>query len=1093
MSEQEVRLPESTQAKLAEFQRQVRRIKVAEGILAGLFGLLLSWVVVFSSDRFVDTSGVARAAILATGCLGFGLFFPLKYHRWVWGTRSMRQVARLVSHRYPALGDQLLGVVELATGEQESGESRSLKVAAMEQVDAAVRERDLTDAVPRPRSRHWAVAAAVPVLLLLLSATVVPDAAWNAVGRWLMPWRDIDRFTFAQIETLPQEMVIPQGEEFSLNAQLRPSTQWHPETGRVFVEDQPEIQTARDNEHYDFTLPPQSKEGTLSVRIGDVREKIALRPEPRPELTAMTATVLLPEYLQYRHHLTLDVRGGSFSAVQGAQVTFAAEISRTLAEASVSGDATRVNGTQLQTPNYPVSDSTTLHFTWTDELGLTSRQPFPVNLRAVEDTAPQVACIQDEPLQVVLSTDVITFSISTSDDYGIRTIGLEWAGVPHPLYNPEPDHADKVVQAGGPEERTLSTQATFCAQSDNVRPQALRMRAWAEDYLPGRARAYSPEFVLHVLTPEDHAVWVAEQLRRWASRADDVYEQEMRLHDVNRQLRRMDPQSLATPETRRQIAGQVASERANAQRLSQLTGQGDRLINQAMRNPEMLVGHLETFAQALKQLRTISQQKMPSVADLLQDAEKTIKATPKPGQAPSQGKSKNSPVAGNDRSRRSGQPVRASRSKKDGPAVPALVDKESGFNPADEGVEEQENLKDKSQGSGKFGLPSTVLSGGPKPRKKPQPPPHKKLNQAVEEQHDLLAEFENVRDDLQKIMDDLDNSTFVKRLKAASRRQLDMAADLNRTLFAGFGMNTRALDDRQKEHANRIAEREEKESETIWLIKSDLEAYFSRRREDKFRRIVEQMDETNIVSKLESLGVRVRNNMSGDSISRTEFWADTLDRWAEELVAPSKCGACKSSNSKSLPPGIVLEIMRIQEGEIDLRDETRAAETAREAVSTKRYVEKASTLSDAQTELRKRTLKVIDDILALPEGAKSFGKELTILDHCTSAMQDAVNLLDKPSTDDPVIAAETEVIELLLQARRSNPNGGGGGGGSSPGGGGEGDTQSAAIALHGPGSDPNAHIESRETRQSTGTTANEVPAEYRDGLEAFINAVESGS
>ena len=169
MSAQEVHLPDTTQSKLSEFQRQVRRIKVAEGIFAGLFGLMVSWAVVFGTDRFVDTSAFVRAGILITGALGFGLFFPLKCHRWVWGTRTMQQVARLLSHRYPTLGDQLLGVVELANGPYDLGDSHSLAAAAIHQVDVAVRDRDFADAIPRPRNRHWAIAAAIPMLLLLIS------------------------------------------------------------------------------------------------------------------------------------------------------------------------------------------------------------------------------------------------------------------------------------------------------------------------------------------------------------------------------------------------------------------------------------------------------------------------------------------------------------------------------------------------------------------------------------------------------------------------------------------------------------------------------------------------------------------------------------------------------------------------------------------------------------------------------------------------------------------------------------------------------------------------------------------------------------
>lgn len=1097
MSSQEVRLPETTEAKLLEFQRQVRRIKVAEGIFAGLFGLVISWMVVFGTDRFVDTSAIARAAILITGSLGLGLLFPMKCHRWVWGTRTMQQVARILSHRYPALGDQVLGVVELAAGERDLGASQELAVAAIDQVDTAVRDRDFTDAVPKPRSRHWAVAAAIPVFLLVMAITFVPDAAWNAVGRWLMPWRDIDRYTFAQIETLPEDLVVPHGEEFQLTAQLKKETPWAPKSGRVLLDGQQQVAADQTAGNFEFSLPPQTADGTLNVRIGDVRESVDVRPVTRPELTSMTASVDLPDYLQYSRQISQDVRGGAISVVKGASVSIDAEVSRELSTAAVSRGTANVDGPLIHASGLEVAESSVLEFEWTDKLGLSSREPFPLNIRAVDDVAPQVSCIQDDPMPVVLSTDVITFSVSAGDDFGLRSMGLEWTGIADPVSNPSPDRADKVIQGGGPEERSLSTQATFCAESDQVRPQSLKIRAWAEDYKPERGRVYSPAVVVHVLTPEDHAVWLNEQLRRWASQADDVYEQEMRLHDVNRELRRMDAKELITRKNQRRIQQQASAERANAHRLLRVTDRGDKLIEQAMRNPEMLVGHLETFAQALKQLRGIAENRMPSVADLLADAAQARRQKPSVSGASSSKKSRSGPMAGNDRSTSSGTPKPGgdkNKKKEDSPAVPSLVDKESGFNPANPPNDDEQKKKDAPAGRGKFGLPVTTLQGGPPgEKKKSDQKPNPKVDQAVDEQADLLAEFEKVRDDLQKIMDDLDNSTFVKRLKAASRRQLEMAGDLNRTLFKGFGVSSINLEDQEREQTERIATREEGESQSVWLIKTDLEAYYSRRKEEKFRRIAEEMEEINVVSRLGMLGERVRSNLSGDSISRVEYWADTLDRWAEELVSASKCGACKGcKGGASLPPSIVLEIMRILEGEIDLRDETRAAETARPAVEKEQYEESVARLFETQSSLHERTLAVMDDIRAIPDGGRKFAKELKIIGMAAAAMLDAADLLSEPTTDADVIAAETEAIELLLQSKRCNPNGGGGGG-STPGGGGGGDTDTVALALHGPGSDPNAYIEAREIRQSTGTSETQLPAEFRDGLEQFFNAVEIGN
>ncbi len=1094
MALQEVRLPEGTQAKLNAFRRQVRRVKILEGILAGLFGLAVSWVIVFSSDRLIDTPTVVRAALLLMGCLGFGLFFPLKCHRWIWGTRTMNQVARLVSHRYPALGDQLLGIVELTSGERDLGSSRELAIAAIEQVDTAVSKRNLSDAIPQPRGRRWATAAAIPSLLMVLAVAFVPAAAWNATARWMMPWSDFERFTFAQIDALPDAIVVPHGENFNFRTRLTSNTQWSPESGRVSIDSQPVVESARANDEYSFQLSALTTPGTMKVRIGDVRESVNVLPAPRPELTSMSARITLPDYLQYSHTLQQDARSGTVSAVKGSTLAFDGEITRELSDVTISSGTVTADGARIQTSEQLIEDSTTLELQWTDELGLSSRQPFPISIRATDDLEPQIACIQDDIQQVVLSTDVITFSLSATDDFGVESMGLEWSGVAPAVHNPASEPSHKLVQAGGPEKQSLNTQATFCAASDGVAPQSLKMRAWAKDYKPERGRVYSPEFVLHVLSPEDHAVWLADQLRRWTSRADDVYEQEMRLHDANRELRRMDPDSLASTESQQRIQRQSAAERTNAQRLSQVTTQGDNLIRQALKNEEMLVGHLETFAQSLQQLKDIAENRMPTVSDLLtQAAQSASQQAKSPGKPSEPGNNKSAPMAGNDRSKPS-TASNPSPKKKSSPPLPSIVDKESGFNPNPRKEErKQDDQKPSPAGKGKFGLPQTTLQGGPSPKKKQQSEESEsKVAEAVEQQADLLAAFEKVREEMQKIMDDLDNSTFVKRLKAASRRQLELASSLNRTLFTGFGRNAKNLDERFHDQTERIASGVEEESRSIWVIKSDLEAYYSRRKEEKFRRIADQMTELNVVTRLELLGTRVRDNKSGDSISRVEFWADTLDRWAEELVAPSKCGSCKKGKGgESLPPAVVLEIMRLLEGEIDLRDETRAAETARSATEITYYDDTVAGLCDTQQNLRKRALNVINDIIALPEGSRHFGKELDLLDSAAAAMQDAAHLLAEPSTDANVIAAETEVIELLLQSKRANPKSGGGGSGSSPGGGSDGETETVALALHGPGADPHAHIESREVRQAIGQTDNSIPAEYRDGVEAFFNAVEA--
>jgi hypothetical protein len=104
-------------------------------------------------------------------------------------------------------------------------------------------------------------------------------------------------------------------------------------------------------------------------------------------------------------------------------------------------------------------------------------------------------------------------------------------------------------------------------------------------------------------------------------------------------------------------------------------------------------------------------------------------------------------------------------------------------------------------------------------------------------------------------------------------------------------------------------------------------------------------------------------------------------------------------------------------------------------------------------------------------------------------MNEAAGILARPETGSPAIAAETEVIELLLQSRRFKP-GGGGGGGSVPGGGGGGTTNDSALTLIGSGVNEKEVRESTRATQATGETGATLPEEFRTGLDTYFNRLE---
>jgi hypothetical protein len=192
-----------------------------------------------------------------------------------------------------------------------------------------------------------------------------------------------------------------------------------------------------------------------------------------------------------------------------------------------------------------------------------------------------------------------------------------------------------------------------------------------------------------------------------------------------------------------------------------------------------------------------------------------------------------------------------------------------------------------------------------------------------------------------------------------------------------------------------------------------------------------------------------------------------------------------------LPPSIVLEVLQILEAEINLREDTRVAQQAKDALTKEQFGERAGGLSKTQDGLRDRTDKVTERIRELPEGETNFAKEIQLLGAVSRVMNEATGILAKPDTGPPAIAAETEAIELLLQSKRFNP--GGGGGGANPGGGGGGTTTDSALSLVGRGVNEKEVREAPRAAQSTGETGSTLPEEFRSGLDTYFNRLEKGS
>ena len=1073
-------LPESLALQLQHFRRSVWKVKLIEAVCGALLGLLGAWLALFVIDRLSDPPAWVRSLLFAGVLAGIALV-PRALRRWVYGHRHFEQLARLIGRKFPSLGDQLLGVIELTQNDLEQHRSRALCEAAIKQVAEESSKRDFSLAIPRPRHRLALKLLAGGVGVAALLAAIFPAAAANAWARLLAPFGTIPRYTFAAVRPLPEQVVVPHGESFALTAELQPDTVRHPEAGQVQLGSQLPVDASRRDDRYVFELPAQLEPGKLAVSIGDYRQSVQVQPMPRPELTAVQATVKLPDYLQRPEPVQKDLRGGALALVKGSHVSFAATASRPLDAVTIDGATVPPADGGIHTPQYPVEANRRLSLEWRDAHQLAGREPFVISVTARDDDAPALA-VEDLPRQkIVLDSEGLNFKLRAQDDFGVARVGMEWKSAENQTVD-KPAEGEKILGAGGPTRDLLDLAGSFSAKSLGIEPQVLEVRLFVEDYLPNRPRVYSPVYTLYVLSPEEHAIWVTEQLHKWHRQSLEVRDRELQLHETNKELRSLTAQQLDEPDNRRRLEAQASGEKANGRRLDALSNAGEELLRQASRNPELGVGHLEKWAEMLLVLKDISSNRMPSVADLLKQSAQA------PQQASAGQPKPPAPQAGQNRNTQSGEgaPSQPSPPK---PAVPSVVDSESQQQPPDPNAPSNPSGPKKG-GNPTLRLPTTTVSGAKSQPGGPKPPANESLDEAVEEQRELLAEFDKISDELNKVLANLEGSTLVKRLKAASRKQYDIAGRLADQVNATFGRSGNVADEKAKRVLGDMSVQESQSSQDVSNIMDDLQSYFERRRLAKFRTVLDEMRKVDVVGNLRTLADELRLS-SGLAIAQAEYWSDNLDRWAEDLVDAAKGGDCPGCKSRgSLPPSIVLEVMQILEAEVNLREETRVAEQAKPAVPAEEHRNEAELLSKTQSVLQDRSIKVRERIAELPESQELFGKELALMQKVAEVMGEATAILSQPNTGGAAMAAETEAIELLLATRRIKP-GGGGGSGSTPGGGGGGTTKDAALALLGRGLNEKEVREDRGVTASSGEAGQVLPEEFRSGLDEYFNRIDS--
>lgn len=890
-------LPQNLSDELDRFRHRLWQIKIAESIFVGFFGLLFSYLLVFGLDRLMPTGPWLRLGILVAGTSLFIGFAPYWLRRWVWSHRNESQLARLIARKYPQMGDRLLGVIELQDQTEDAASlSPRLRAAAMESVAREVTAKEFEKALPTSHHRRWSLV----VLALFLGATsaliFMPKAGISSLKRWLMPLADTPRYTFTSLEALPSVIIVPHGETFDLLVKLASDTERRPVSGTARIDGQQLVAADLENGSYLFTFPGQQVESSMSLEIGDARERITIKPTQRPSVGAIAATVAYPDYLQQPDRKA-DLRTGALSTVEGSKVTFHLDLSRTIQSAAMGPArppkdgfgriaqvppiepadpldptapvvpavplgplepaeivALQTAGKTINTPQVVVGKrSLELPFVWTDELGLQGDSGFSVRLEALEDAAPTAYIQGVDRNKVILAPDTVEFEVLGEDDFGVKEIGLAWDGEFTKATDAAPAKGEMRLTEGAHDARRLNHMASFSPGALSIAPQRLKLRAYIDDYLPGRPRVYSEPITLLILTPDEYAQMLKADFDKIIGELEDINRKELTQLDENERLEKLEPEALQNEENKERLQRQEDAEKENTERMKELAKKMEKLLKDAARSEEVEKDAIKKMAETLQTMKELADKDMPEVEKKLDDAQ-SPKSTPE----------------------------KAAEDMK-------------------EAVKKQKEVTEK-------------------------------MKKAIEAANEANKQLEA--------------STFVNRLKKAASEESGIASSLANAFNNMIGLPFDELDPAYQRAVRDLHALQGQTAADVRWIQEDLGHFYARTNKPIHKDLMDKMRESQIDQGLTETRQLIERNEGYKSTDKAKEWAAKLTEWAKLLDGdkpkkPGGGGGGGEGGEGGEPPPedddfeFMLQVMQMIQKEQDLRARTRALEQLQRSFTPK--------------------------------------------------------------------------------------------------------------------------------------------------------------
>ena len=620
-------LPESLSSQLRGFQRKLRVIESATAVAIAFCIMAAAFMILYISDRAWDTPVILRLVLFLCGIVPVVyLVFYTIYHVFL-KHRDFKTLSILVQKHHKKLGDSLLGVVELSENNSLSENvSEELCSAAIANIAEKSKSMDFCEAINRRALRRFMAWSIAMALLIACIVVFTKPAFSNALSRWLNPFSSVERFTFVKINGIPKKMTVPHGEEFAIRCSLDKSSSIKPLSIKYRCGQEPARLAGLGQDVTVLKVSGQTKPVDLKIWSGDFSRTVRINPVHRPVLLSLEADVKLPEYTG-RVPVKTKVSGKTFNILECSRYSFEGKADRELKSADLSDSSGRivslkVRGSSFSTDTFNIALSEKNHISWKDTCDLKPLHDFEYSVLPEKDQEPFTECPKLPLYSAMLANETLIIQATAEDDYGISEIGASYSSA-------DPRNEMKIyatgtmkLAKGGPEKTKIDAEFMFCPRLLRIPEQSLvTLCSTATDYYPDRKEVLSRQYKIYVLSLQEHAKLLEEELDSVMGKFEDLIWREEENLEKNKNISKLPEKEMSKDDTADKISEQKESEKENSEDLEKLSEKGMKLLEQALRNKEFPAKSIKEWSKMLSTAKEVSQKDMKNVEKKLENAQ----------------------------------------------------------------------------------------------------------------------------------------------------------------------------------------------------------------------------------------------------------------------------------------------------------------------------------------------------------------------------------------------------------------------------------------------------------------------------------------